>query len=376
MKAIRELGRLLQETGDPQNQREALDWFAKGKMVGDLEAEREYWRLKLKTNDLSVGDLAEFNERLPEIRAALPEAARDWVGLLGDLRAIQAARTEAENLMAMFAHKFRGSLDSIDYNTRHGGNLNRYRQAVHTMRGMLDVFGLVSTDEARLCTLLAADTAGEGHLTATVSHTLDLTLSHLLAKTSREKIRQHYRRAAVLSGQVPADITRKAWRDRFYPQEHALQETWEDDYHITAGDTPDLASLLAWIAPHFFPLRMVGLEAASDRYEAGGFKDSLLMVVLTELLTNLFKYHDGTSPATLTWTADATGWRLTVTNPTSPGESGIGKGSGRGLRFLDTLARKVGGQFTHQTLEADNGELTHEATFCLPGRLFTRGDAG
>ncbi|CAK0770498.1 hypothetical protein CCP4SC76_5320004 [Gammaproteobacteria bacterium] len=373
IKAIRELGQLLQVSSDPQDQREALDWLAKGKAAGDLKAEREYWRLKLKTGDLSGGDLAEFEQRLPEIRAALPEAARDWVGLLGDLRAIQSARTEAENLMAMFSHKFRGSLDSIDYNTRHGGDLKRYRQAIQTMHGMLNVFGLISTDEMRLCDQLASDTSGEGNLTATISHTLDLVLSHLLASTtsSMEKIRHHYRHAAIIDGQVPADISRRDWKNSHYRLESALQMTWEDDYHLTAGEAQNFAGLLTWIASHFFPIRMVGLESSPDYYNVGGIKDSLLMVVLTELLTNLFKYYDGTDPATLTWAADTTGWRLTVTNPTTTYEQQrTDKGSGRGLRFLDTLARKVGGRFTNQTLKVDNGALTHEATFCLPGHLF------
>ncbi|WP_198007903.1 tetratricopeptide repeat protein [Methylovulum miyakonense] len=255
---------------------------------------------------------------------------------------------ELEDMMSMFAHKFRSPLDAIIYNTSHDNNPKLYAEAAQTMRGLLDIFSIISTDEKILTEKIKADCQGNAHLNTVLSKTLNMILLHLLSVSGTEKIHQHYLAYAKAHGKVAASVTDKEWYDEHFELEQALQAEWEQDFAALLSQSAPLAERLAWLEQHFFKLELIGFDRDDIQFKEYAVTESLLTILLNEILVNAFKYYSSETrqAVVLEWSERDGKQILSCRNPSIRRERDVIKGSGKGHTFLSALARKIGGQFT------------------------------
>lgn len=270
-------------------------------------------------------------------------------------RQLQQLQKELEDMMSMFAHKFRSPLDTIIYNTTHENQLKIYTEAAQTMRGLLDVFSIISTDSEILKKKMQQDHHGNGRLSAVFLHTLDMIILHLLSASSVEKIQQHYLSYAKAHGLCEPELSYKTWYDDFYKLEQQLQAEWETSYAQLITQSTELQPRLMWLEEHFFKLELIGFDNIQLQFKEYGVIESFLTILLNEILVNAFKYYSSSSkqPVTLEW-IERDGFQvLTCHNPSAKNERTIIKGSHKGHSFLSALARKTGGQFIKPILQDD-----------------------
>lgn len=268
---------------------------------------------------------------------------------------LQEAEKELEDMMSMFAHKFRSPLDAIIYNTTHENQVKLYTEAAQTMRGLLNIFSIISTDAEILKDKIKQDRLGSGRLATVFSKTLDMILLHLLSVSGAEKIQQHYMTYAKVHGQCDAQVSYKAWCEDYFELEQALQAEWEQSFALLLNQSATLEQRLAWLEQHFFKLELIGFERADIQFKEYGVTESLLTILLNEILVNAFKYYSSASkpPVVLEWT-EREGYQILICrNPSIRSERTIIKGSHKGHTFLSTLARKTGSAFTKPTPQDD-----------------------
>ena len=268
---------------------------------------------------------------------------------------LQEKEKELEDMMSMFAHKFRSPLDAIIYNASHENQVKLYAEAAQTMRGLLDIFSIISTDAAILKKKLSADNQGKGCLLSVLGKTLDMILLHVLSFSSREKIRQHYIAYAKAQSLCAADISRKVWREDYFDLEQSLQAEWEQSFAALLNQSAPLNERLDWLAQHFFTLKVRGFDRTDIAFEEYGITESFLTIVLNEMLVNVFKYYasDSQQPVILEW-VDSNGEQVLICrNPSIGTERTIFKGSQKGHTFLSALARNIGCHFTKPTPQDD-----------------------
>ncbi|MBE0435163.1 MAG: sel1 repeat family protein [Methylomicrobium sp.] len=261
---------------------------------------------------------------------------------------LEESEKELEDTMAMFAHKFRSPLDAIIYNTTHEHQPKLYAQAAQTMRGLLDVFSIISTDETVLKNRLMQDMQGDSGLLPVFDKTLNMIMMHLLSVSGAEKIQQHYMSYAKSHGLCGPDISRKVWNEEHYELERQLQTDWEQSYAALLNRSATLEQRLSWIEERFFKLELHGFEHTDIQFKAYGITESLLTILLNEILVNAFKYYSSADrqPVRLEWTERDVHHRLICRNPSIRNERSRLKGSGKGHVFLSALARKTGSQFS------------------------------
>ncbi|WP_024299020.1 SEL1-like repeat protein [Methylomicrobium lacus] len=270
-------------------------------------------------------------------------------------QSLKAKESELEETMAMFAHKFRSPLDAIIYNTTHENQVKLYTEAAQTMRGLLDVFSIISTDPDVLNERLKQDHRGTGSLMSVFGKTLDMIMLHLLSASATEKIQQHYLAYAKAHGLCAPELSFKSWYDDFYELEQQLQAEWEQSYAQLLMQSAGLEERLAWLEQHFFKLEIKGFDDADIRFKEFWVKESFLTILLNEILVNAFKYYSSPTrqPVVLEW-AEREGCRvLSCRNPSTRSERTIIKGSRKGHAFLSALARKTGSRFTKPALQDD-----------------------
>ena len=259
-----------------------------------------------------------------------------------------AKEKELEEIMSMFAHKFRSPLDTIIYNTHHEHQPKLYIQAAQTMRGLLDIFSIISADDIVLIEKLKRDNQGESGLLTVFSKTLDMILLHLLSAQAAEKIQQHYLRYAKKHGLCDAELSYKQWNDDYFELERQLQTEWEQSFAALLSQQATLEQRLAWLEQRFFKLELQGFEQANIQFKEYGITESFLTILLNEILVNAFKYYssDTQQPVVLAWAESDSYQVLSCRNPSARHERDRFKGSGKGHTFLSALARKTGSQFT------------------------------
>ncbi|HBA66198.1 MAG TPA: hypothetical protein DCZ48_08490 [Methylococcaceae bacterium] len=260
----------------------------------------------------------------------------------------KAHAKELEDMMSMFAHKFRSPLDAIIYNTEHENQPKLYAQAAQTMRGLLDVFSIISTDETVLKDRLMQDMRGESGLMPVFDKTLNMILLHLLSASGAEKIQQHYLGFAKTQGLCDPQLSFKRWNEDHYELERQLQRDWEQSYAQLLNQSAPLEQRLAWLEDHFFTLELHGLDRANIQFKEYGVTESFLTILLNEILVNAFKYYSSADkrPVLLEW-RERDGFQvLSCRNPSLRSERTLPKGSGKGHTFLSALARKTGSQFS------------------------------
>lgn len=270
-------------------------------------------------------------------------------------RLLQEKDKELEDMMSMFAHKFRSPLDAIIYNTTHENQVKLYTEAAQTMRGLLNIFSIISTDAEILKDKIKQDCLGNGRLTTVFSKTLDVILLHLLSVSGAEKIQQHYMAYAKAHGQCETEISYKTWCEDYFEIEQSLQSEWEQSFALLLNQSATLEQRLAWLEQHFFKLELIGFERADIQFKEYGVTESFLTILINEILVNAFKYYSSASkqPVVLEWT-EREGYQVLICrNPSIRTERTIIKGSHKGQAFLSTLARKTGSAFTKPTPQDD-----------------------
>jgi len=270
---------------------------------------------------------------------------------------LQEKDKELEDMMSMFAHKFRSPLDAIMHNTTHENQVKLYTEAAQTMRGLLNIFSIISTDADILKEKIKQDRLGSGRLATVFSKTLDMILLHLLSVSSAgaEKIQQHYMAYAKAHGQCDAQVSYKTWCEDYFELEQVLQAEWEQSFALLLNQSATLEQRLAWLEQHFFKLELIGFERADIQFKEYGVTESLLTILLNEILVNAFKYYSSASkqPVVLEWTEREGHQVLICRNPSIRSERDIIKGSNKGHVFLSTLARKTGSAFTKPMRQDD-----------------------
>ncbi|MCF7988767.1 MAG: SEL1-like repeat protein [Methylovulum sp.] len=263
-------------------------------------------------------------------------------------KALQKKEQDLEDMMSMFAHKFRSPLDAIIYNTSHANNPKLYAEAAQTMRGLLDIFSIISTDDKILTEKIKADCQGNARLNTVLSKTLNMILLHLLSASGTEKIHQHYLAYAKAHEKITASVTDKEWYDEHFELEQALQAEWEQDFATLLSQSAPLTERLAWLEEHFFKLELIGFDREEIQFKEYAITESLLTILLNEILVNAFKYYSSEirQAVVLEWSERDGKQFLSCRNPSVRRERTTIKGSGKGHTFLSALARKIGGQFT------------------------------
>lgn len=266
---------------------------------------------------------------------------------------LQDAQKDLEDMMSMFAHKFRSPLDAIIYNTAHDNQPKLYAEAAQTMRGLLDIFSIISTDADTLQNKIKQDIQGLGSLMTVFCKTLDMILLHLLSLSGTEKIQQHYLNYAKAHDLCDPQISYKLWNEEHYELERQLQTEWEQSYAQLLSQSAPLERRLAWLEQHFFRLELHGFDRTDIQFKEYGITESFLTILLNEILINAFKYYSSADkqPVTLEWTERKDYHVLSCRNPSVRSERTMPKGSGKGHAFLSALARKTGSQFTKPKLQ-------------------------
>ena len=276
---------------------------------------------------------------------------------------------ELEEMMAMFAHKFRSPLDAILYNTSHSNNAEIYERHAQTMRGLLDIFSMISTDQHVLVSKLTKDTAGDGTLKRLLVKIIDMIMLHLLTESGSDKIHQHFLAYAKKSGDVPLETSATDWYNDHFELEDKIRASWQQEYAELIDHSGSLDSRLKWIEQYFFKLDITGFDN-SIRFKEYGVTDSFLVIVINEILTNLFKYYssDTREGAALHWQSKDGYQIIKCSNPSVKSERLEDKGSYKGHKFLSTVAMKTGSIFEKPEIR-DNFSLEFliPDTVLLPG---------
>ncbi|PIQ13768.1 MAG: hypothetical protein CO125_11455 [Hydrogenophilales bacterium CG_4_9_14_3_um_filter_59_35] len=281
-------------------------------------------------------------------------------------QAEQEKREAMENMMAMFAHKFRGPVDSILFNTAHQHDERVYVDAARTMNGLLDIFSVVSTCPDKLLGSLKDDTSGEGSPAGVLLHAIKLALVQLLSLRNRRRMSPYYLAYAKKQGDAPQELRLSEWtREKSWQEsEKSLQTRWEQEVGgmiVTAS----LDVVNAWMATHLLPTSTDGFAESETRFAQYGPKASLLTVIFTEVLVNGIKHSTpaAVEPIALSWCEGDEETVFSCVNPSSK-ESRTreaSKGSGRGHKFLGLIADHLQGRF-----DADVFNDTSRVSMTLP----------
>ncbi|MEN8219199.1 MAG: hypothetical protein ABFS56_23115 [Pseudomonadota bacterium] len=268
---------------------------------------------------------------------------------------------QLEDLMAITTHKFRGYLQSIEYEDKK----ELINEDVHIMNGLLNMINLISVSEDRLRKKLSQDMQGEGNLLVVLEHTLSRSLASLLTIYEREKIRQHYLNYAKKTSLVPATTTRKQWKSDYLALERQIQADWQSRF-AEILKKPTLESLTTWLGERFFPLEVQGFVEAPIHFEPYGATESMLRIIISELFVNAVKYYvsDTQQPVQLSLACDVHRCQLRCANPTRNKEQRICKGNGKGHHFLFLLAQQLKGNFPEPPFVED-----YVAEFNMPADL-------
>jgi hypothetical protein len=276
---------------------------------------------------------------------------------------VSAEKQELENIIAMIAHKFRGTLQKFEYHVE-GGNKKRSLDAVQTMRGLLNIFSVISTEPEHLREMLKQDRQGKGTILWVLEKSLILAISQLLTIENVKKIRQHYFAYAKKTGKIPATTTRLAWYNDYFELEEQLQSEWKNDFNrLLNGATLD--DIVTWMNERFFPIEIKGVMESPIHFDYYGTTTSILTIVMVEILFNAVKYYASEirTPLQLHWIGEKDVCHFLCKNPSTVEECS-GKGSGRGHQFLSIIANQLEGSFPKPPFQ-DN----YVTEFCIPTHL-------
>lgn len=268
---------------------------------------------------------------------------------------LEAKEKELEDMMSMFAHKFRSPLQAIVYNTKNEKDPNIYIEAAQTMSGLLDIFSIISTDDELLKKKLKDDMHGKGRLINVLNSTLKMALLHLLSDSAVDKIHQHYMFYAIQQGKVDNKVTTKIWYKDYDELESSLQSEWEKSFSHLISHPFNLDDQLKWIDEHFFKLEVSGFDRDDIQFKEYGATESFLVILLNEIILNAFKYYASDTKESVILKLVDNGDFQTIEchNPSTSNERTTPKGSGKGHTFLSALARKTNSHFIKPEYQDD-----------------------
>ncbi|MDD2658818.1 MAG: hypothetical protein PHY54_03935 [Methylococcales bacterium] len=298
---------------------------------------------------------------LKELRYLAKEDLKD----ISHQKEIEEKNKELNNLVAMFAHNFLGTLQCIRSNAEHENNPTIHLKTVKMMGGALTAFSILSADDDKLLEQLKQDNAGEVTLQQNLANNLALAVSQLLGKTNKDKIVNLYLKHLRKTKQIVNEISsedlrinkdyRKMWQ--------ALQNQWEDEFNALFSVHVELPRLQKWLMDNFFPLEITGFDSHNINFREYGITDSIFLIVFMEVFVNAFKYMDGNKnePLTLKLCEEGQYFKLVCENPST---QETGRGTHKGMDFLRTIAKKLGGQFITEVTEN-----SFKSTFTIPSEL-------
>ncbi|MDM8566285.1 hypothetical protein QUF74_11630 [Candidatus Halobeggiatoa sp. HSG11] len=329
----------------------------------NIEKSREQFEQiinQLKSNkDLSY---AKISFEIQENTYKSPDYPRDikqWIGLVArdklsildekeTTQKLAIAKQELEDIMAMIAHKFQGALASLEYNVTHQNNKQSSLDAIRTMRGLLNLFGVISTDSKILYQNLLQDMQGECSLTSVLEKSLSLAFTQLLTSSGKDKIIQHHITYAKKTGEIVNTTTRRQWRndDNTLDLWEKLQKEWETSFMQLSEF--NLINIADWVKIRMFPIKIIEFDNNSIQFQRYGITESILMIVITEIILNAIKYYhsDTNEPIKLSWKYGKDNCQFICENPTCEDEQEMGKGNYKGHKFLKTLATKLESNFS------------------------------
>lgn len=286
--------------------------------------------------DASYALLKQKNIQLDEKNVLLSETLG---GLEKTVQLLEISNQQKQSLMAMFAHDFRGPVRSM---ISRGGTLGD-RTIPDTGRrllGLIEMFGLMSTDPARLISCMSNESAGSDRLIDIVQKSLWLALSDLICTEDTRRITVHLYRYAIRTGEIPSDISLRDWRKLpQYAQIRArLRSSWADKID-TCAQSGTWRALQKWVEETLFPVSLIGIAKASVHINPGGIRSSVLLTFLQEAFVNAIKHFDFSASRgmTVSWKKEGDSYLLCVANPASDESSMTAQGSQKGHRFLKTI---------------------------------------
>jgi len=265
-------------------------------------------------------------------------------------------RHELEDLMAMFAHKFRGPLDSLDFNFHHGLEKIRFLRSLQTMRGLLDTFSIISSDAEKVVQKLSSDNIGDQTVQDILLNSLESTMSHLTTVNKQSSISQHYLYYAKSHDLVDSNVNEREWYREYVGAEIQLQQKFSNTVfnQFNAESEQEALSLVEEL---FFTLNITGITN-KIHFSPFGLKSSFLTIIFSEILTNAFKYYSSEAHASviIEWIDSEEYITLLCSTPSTRMERNNQKGSGKGHHFLKTIAEIVGGSFSF-SLPKDSSDV-------------------
>ena len=278
---------------------------------------------------------------------------------------IEEKNKELNNLIAMFAHNFLGTLQCIRSNAEHENNATIHLKTVKMMSGALTAFSIISADDDKLIEQLKQDNSGETNLLQNLANNLALAVSQLLSKTNKDKIINLYLNYLRKTNQIETEISGEELRnDKDYRKKwQAIQHQWEDEFNALFSENVALSSLQTWLEAHFFPVQITGFNDYNIRFKEYGITDSIFLIVFMETLVNALKYMDVSKnkPLTIRLCKENQTYQLTCENPSA---QETGRGTHKGMDFLKSIAKKVNGQFITESTEHG-----FKSTFIIPAEL-------
>lgn len=278
---------------------------------------------------------------------------------------VEEKNKELNNLIAMFAHNFLGTLQCIRSNAEHDNNPAIHLKTVKMMGGALTAFSILSADDDKLVEQLKQDNTGEMNLQQNLANNLALAISQLLGKTNKDKIvnlyLQHLRKTKQIGIETSSEELRfnRDYREMW----QALQHQWEDEFNALFSEHVELLLLQKWLADNFFPVEITGFDSHNISFREYGITDSIFLIVFMEIFVNAFKYMDVSKnePLTLMLCEENQCYKLVCENPST---QETGRGTHKGMDFLRTIAKKLGGQFITEV----TGN-SFKSTFTIPSEL-------
>ena len=332
-----------------QNLQEAENWFSQA-YAGENRHKNNSFD---KNNDILeelVLDEKDIQKGLIEtVRKSAHEALLDIEKII-KIKEQKKSQQELEDIMSMFAHKFRGPLRSIRNNMEYNSPKQATLESVQTMSGLINIFSVISTDAQILCKQLQQDQQGHSNLLTVLNKSLALAIEQLLSIDNIDIISQHYFNYAKKTGQVSMTTTSDEWEENYLVLEKKLQASWLNDFKQLANS--DLENLTNWIEKRFFPLELLGFNDNMICFEYYKAKESTLLIVMTEIILNAVKYYSSQTNETikLAWQRNQDFYCLICENPSTREEREITKGSYKGHIFLNIIAQKLKGQFPDPVL--------------------------
>jgi TPR repeat protein len=307
---------------------------------------------------------AKDNYHLDE-RKELSYLAKRDLNDISHQKEIEEKNKELNNLVAMFAHNFLGTLQCIRSNAEHDNNPTIHLKTVKMMGGALTAFSILSADDDKLLEQLKQDNTGEMNLQQNLANNLALAISQLLGKTNKDKIvnlyLQHLRKTKQIGIETSSEELRvnKDYRKMW----QALQHQWEDEFNALFSEHVELPRLQKWLTDNFFTVEITGFDSHNISFREYGITDSIFLIVFMEIFVNAFKYIDVSKNELLRlkFCEEEQCYKLICENPST---QETGRGTHKGMDFLKTIAKKLGGQFITEV----TGN-SFKSTFTIPSEI-------